>query len=267
MGTRGQDGFTIIETTLFLAVTSLLIVMMVAATGASLNVQRYRDAVDSFKSTIQQQYSDLANVQNGRENNWTCSASSTVTQNGSNDKIRGQSNCFLIGKYIRIQDNDVSVYPVLATQVGTTKYTDIISMIQNYSMNVSQVDVVNSKLDWGTQIAWSNTVGGLDYSASTTPRNLGILFVRSPDSGLIYTFSSDTIQPKPAIGQPTFTNLLVGGVTGSGKQKARTICIESQGLAASSDRGIYIAPYASGVSAVETRSNEYNASIGVATRC
>ncbi len=267
MGTRGQDGFTIIETTLFLAVTSLLIVMMVAGTGASLNVQRYRDAVESFKSTIQQQYSDLANVQNGRENNWTCSSTSAVTENGLNDTIRGQSDCFLMGKYIRIQNNDVSVYPVLATQIGTTDYNDITSMRQNYSMNISVADVLESKLDWGTQIAWSNAVGGLDYNAATTPRNLGILFVRSPDSGLIYTFTSDTIQAKALIGKPTFLDLLVAGSTGLGKQKARTICIESQGLAATSDRGIYIGSYAAGVSAVETRSNEYNASIGVATRC
>src|SRR5690606_23016561 len=120
MGIRSQEGFTIIETTLFLAISGLLILMIVAGTGMSLNIQRYRDAVESFKSLVQQQYADLSSVQNGRDKNWTCDTSSTVVENGSDDTLRGQSDCFIVGKYLRIEGGSVSIYTVLATQKGTT---------------------------------------------------------------------------------------------------------------------------------------------------
>jgi type II secretory pathway pseudopilin PulG len=262
MGTKAQAGFTIIETTLFLAITGLLILMMVGGAGASLNIQRYRDAVESFKSQLQQQYSDLANVQNARDNNWTCDSSSVATQNGPNDILRGQSNCFLIGKYMRIDGSDVSIYPVLASQKSSLATDDVSSMLQNYAMNVSKTDVIDSNLEWGTQIGWTTGVGGLDYNATSTPRTLGILFVRSPDSGLIYTFTSDSIPDKTSIGQPTFTNLLVAGQTVPG-QKARAICVESSGLFVNGDKSVYIGPYAANANAVETRTNDINTQLRI----
>lgn len=268
MGIRAQDGFTIIETTLFLAVTSLLILMMIAGTGSSLNNQRYRDAVESFKSLIQQQYADLSSVQNGRSANWTCDSSATVTQNGPNDLLRGQSDCFMIGKYMRIDGGDISIYPVLAAPNSSlNKTNDIVAMASNYAMNASTTQVENYTMEWGTQIAWASA-GSQDYKLPTTPRQLGILFVRSPDSGLIYTFTSDTVPAKNGINQSTFTNLLVAGNTVPG-QAARTVCVASGGLTVVGDRGVYIAPYAASNSAVEVRTNEYTtATQGAgATKC
>lgn len=259
MSTRGQQGFTIIETTLFLAITGLLIMMMVAGTGAALNIQRYRDATESFKSLVQQQYADLSNVQNGRTNNWTCDATSTVIEDGSNDKTRGQSNCFLVGKYMRIEDGAISTYAVLASRNGSIPLNDIQSMVQNYVMNVSTSEVEERTMEWGTQIAWA-TAGTVDMRSVTTPRSIGILFIRSPDSGQIYTFSSDSVPSKDSIGPSTFTDMLIGGATVPG-QAARMVCIESGGLFVDGSIGLYIAPYAASASSIETRSNDYSKSL------
>ena len=268
MGIRAQDGFTIIETTLFLAVTSLLILMLIAGTGNSLNVQRYRDAVESFKSLIQQQYADLSSVQNGRASDWTCDANAKASQVGGSGLLRGQTNCFMVGKYMRIDGGDISIYTVLAAPNGTlNKTNDVVAMASNYAMNASTTQVENYTMEWGTQIGWAKA-GSQDYKTPTTPRQLGILFIRSPDTGLIYTFTSDTVPAKTGITQSTFTNLLVAGNTVPG-QAARTVCVASGGLTLTGDRGVYIAPYAASNTAVEVRTNEYTtATQGTgATKC
>lgn len=257
MGIRRQEGFTIIETTLFLAASALLIVMMIAGTGASLNLQRYRDATESFKSLFQQQYADLSHVQNGRDNNWTCNSSATITENGSNDAIRGQSRCLLIGKYLRIEGGDIGVYSVIAAKKSTAgQYNDDIeSLSKNYNLNVAEA-VENRTMEWGTQIAWA-TDGPLDVKEPRVPRSLGVLFVRSPDSGLVYTFTSDTVPPKGSINQATFTSILQSGAVIPG-QKERMVCIESSGLFVNGDMALYIAPYASAATSIETRTNDNN---------
>lgn len=265
MGTRSQGGFTIIETTLFLAITGLLILMITGGVGASLGVQRYRDSVESFKSLIQQQYADLASVQNGRSNQWTCNANSSITPSGASGEVRGQSQCLLVGKYMRIEGKDISIYSVLARKTGSSQNEDIAAMRQDYSMNVSTTDVIEQNLEWGTNISWAKE-GSLDANNTPTTRTLGILFIRSPFSGQVYTFTSNSVQPKNAISQSTFTNMISGANAVPG-QRERMVCVESGGLLPNGSRGVYIAPYASSANAIETRSNENPASVATGTKC
>lgn len=264
MSTRGQSGFTIIETTLFLAVTGLLILLVVAGTGVSLNVQRYRDAVDDFKSIVQQQYASLSSVQNGRNDNWSCNRSSaSVSQGGSSTESRGQSGCMLLGKYMRIERSQMTIYPVVGVRVSTNTGADITSMANYYAMNVVASEADDRTLGWGTEIAWTATAGRLDYQSPSTPRNIGILFIRSPESGQIYTFTSNTIPNKDSITAQTFSNM----ISASGARNERMVCLESGGLFVNGDMGLYIAPYASGTSAIETRTNDNQDSISKGLKC
>jgi hypothetical protein len=157
---------------------------------------------------------------------------------------------------MRIDRGDISIYTVLASQKSTlTQPNDVLAMARNYAMNASTAEVENHTMEWGTQIAWT-TAGSQDFKSPNTPRTMGILFVRSPDSGLIYTFTSDTIPAKTGINQATFTNLLVAGTTVPG-QGARTICVASDGLFVGGDRAVYLPAYAAGPSGVEVRTNDY----------
>lgn len=264
---RSEGGFTIIETTLFLAVTGVLILMIIVGTGNSLNVQRYRDSVESFKSVVQQQYSSLSSVQNGRQNTWNCDSTSSIRDSGNAGQIRGQSRCVLAGKYMRIDGNNISIYTVLARQTGTSQTDDIQTMAQNYAMNVVTNEVEERTIEWGSQIAWAKPGTSLDSQANPTPRTLGILFVRSPKSGQTYTFTSNTIPQKNNISQATFTDLIVGGDRAPGKQGARMVCLVSGGLFANGDMGIYIAPFAASANAIEVRTNDNARSIAEDIKC
>ncbi len=149
MGISRQKGFTIVEVSLFLAITGMLIAGVLFAIGGSLNAQRYRDATQSFKSLLQEQYSDLSNTQNSRTNSWTCNEPTAGTVN-TGSAVRGQTNCLLIGKYVAINAGDIKIYNLVATQktVMNTSLDDVSALRStgNYRLNVSMVDIEQTQL-------------------------------------------------------------------------------------------------------------------------
>lgn len=254
MGGKFSSGFTIIETTLFLAISGLLVATMIAGTSITLNIQRYRDASETFKNLIQQQYADLSSVQNTRDNNWTCDSTAMSTETPTNAANRGQSDCVLVGKYMRIEQGAIAIYTVLARETSrTAQENDLAYMRNNYVFNVQPGDVYERDMEWGTQIAWARS--GVDSQSPNTPRSLGILFVRSPNSGRVYTFTSNTVPAKDAIGTATFATMMSAPNEAAARAQ-RVVCVQSDGLLLSGDRAVYLTANASNASAVEIRSND-----------
>lgn len=252
MGTQKTRGFTIIETMLFLAISGVLIVAMVAGVGVTIQIQRYRDAVETFKTQIQDQYSELASVKNERDNTWTCDNLGQTVEGGS--EVRGQSRCVLLGRYMTIEASAVTIYSVVGypATIQSTVGNDIEKLRANYTLNISTVTKEESTLEWGTQIAWPSQ--GTETQSPTTPRSLALLFVRSPDSGQIYTFSSNIVPSSPT--PVTLLEMLVTGEVIPG-QSSRTLCIDSGGVLNAGDSSIFIYPFATGPSSIETRSDAF----------
>ena len=259
MSSHSKRGFTIIETMLFLAISGVLVVAMISGVGVSINIQRYRDAVETFKSLLQNQYSALSSVENDRDNNWSCSPVAASEQGGT--EVRGQSDCVLLGRLVTVVESEINVYNVLgrppAVQPPVTD--DIVQLRDNYILNVSSVNEDKTTMEWGTQIALP-TNGPEKPNAATarTPRSIAILFVRSPNSGQIYTFTGNTVAPTPT--PEMLRSMLVStGTVTSGQpvqgRMYRTICIESNGLFVSADQSIFINAYANGPSSIESQSN------------
>ncbi len=263
MGARISPGFTIIETVLFLAVTGLLVMGVLIGTGSALNKQRYQDSIETFKNTIQSQYADLGSVRNSRDNNWDCDALAQTTMGGS--QIRGQSDCFIVGKLMRIDATNMTTYTVLATEKASLTGNDIEKLDTNYNYAVSTTETDIRKMEWGTQLAWP--VSGTSSKSPSTPRAIDILFIRSPDSGSIYTFSKDVTPGDDEVSQTTFTDIIKAGTASFPGQGARRLCVQSTGLFPSGESSIYINSFASSASAVEVQSNEFMAAQGITTRC
>jgi len=262
MGTLHARGFTIVETMLFLGISGLLIVAMLASTGVTINIQRYRDAVETFKSTLQNQYAELSSVQNERNNNWTCNALAESVIGGT--EIRGQSDCVLLGRYLTVVDNEISINSVLGKPVAalSTDGTDIDKLLHDYTMNISTVLENKSTLEWDTRIAWPKS--GAGSRTPTTPRSLAVLFIRSPHSGQIYTFTSDTVPSEPT---PQSLAAMVVPLQTTPGQAQRTICIDSNGLFVAASSSIYISAAATGPSSIETRSNDFILKAGGDSQC
>ncbi len=272
MGDRASSGFTIIEVILFLAVTGALIAGMMVATSMTLGTQRYRDATESFKALVQEQYAGITSVQNSRSHSLTCDSQANVI---SGDVLRGQSDCVLMGKYMIIRGGNVTIYPVLGYgDISSLSTNDITSFRNDFAINIDKANVVQKKLEWNTQISWTTTrttTSPEDYNTPRTNRSIAILFLRAPSSGQVYTFTSNSVPAQSTIDasvvSPGFIrNMIVSGAVVPG-QKGRVICLDSGGLTPIPNTSIYIAPFASGASSVEVRSNDFSASIGAAERC
>mgnify|MGYP000247533676 CR=1 FL=1 len=262
MGTHNTAGFTIIETMLVLAITGLLVAGVFAGVGTSINIQRYRDSVETLKNTLQNQYAELTSVRNDRNNNWTCSGTAATQASGA--VIRGQSDCFLAGRLLLINGTSLTTYTIVGVQTNDPGVVtdDVASLRDNYALNVSTVSVERDTLQWGAQIAWPQSGSG--SRNPTTPRQIAVLYVRSPDSGQIYTFTGDST---PNQVTPQFIDSLLVAGSGTGGQRERTICIDSGGLFNTDRYSIYIADYASVPNAIETRTNALIQTSGSTTRC
>lgn len=256
MSVRISTGFTIIETMLFLGVTGLLIMGALIGTGTALNNQRYRDAVETFKATIQNQYAELGSIKNDRSNQWSCGSDAKPVEGSA---YRGQTDCFIVGRYMVITQGEIAIYTVLAHENGgaSPKATDIQGLKTNYTYNVIANGVELRTMEWGTEIGWPTD--GPEAKAQQVPASLALLFIRSPQTGNVYTFSSNDVPSSPdAINSEDLAGIMSDGyatpATGMGE---RTICVVQPGaFAVGGDRSIVIAPQASTASAVETRTND-----------
>jgi len=259
MGTQKTRGFTIIETMLFLAISGLLVVTMLAGVGITIQVQRYRDSVESFKTLLQDQYSELASVKNDeRTTGWSCDATGATVEGSGAIKPRGQSKCVMLGRYMKVVGPKATIYTVVGYPSATqsTVGNDIAKLRANYTLNISTVVKEESLLEWGATIQWAQKGPVKDVGAQDSVRSIGLLFIRSPDSGQIYTFTSNSVPGTPS---PTSLKAMLVAAAAVPGQAERTLCVESGGAVSGGAFSIYIYPYANGPTSIESRSNDFMA--------
>jgi type II secretory pathway pseudopilin PulG len=189
MGIKKQTGFTIIETMLFLAITGALAAAILAGSGIAISQQRYRDSVNSLKSYVQQQYSEVTNVVNGRDKSWTCDTNGNVIEvNVSAGQARGTSECVMLGRFLTIDGtgtNLTSANVVGYRAASTPAAASDIDELKTYKLTISPIEQDASEVSWGAQVVKPET---------TTPLQLSMLIVRSPLSGAVLTFTAEGSQ-------------------------------------------------------------------------
>lgn len=245
-----DSGFTIIETMLFLSITGLMMAGFMFGSSRSINSQRYKDSVNSFQAIIQQQYSDVSNTINNRDNTWECSSDGVLTDVLAGD-IKGQSNCVILGKLIRtvgsdgkkIRINDVigsiPLLPDSDQEAPTTGLDDInifrkdngASLPEGYGVYLSTINEQEYDISWGASL--SDQAGD--------PLEFSILIARSPISGSIRSFYTDTYVPDSDI----------SGVISGVLDNDKIICVNSNDLFFGKTIAIKIVAGASNASGVE----------------
>ncbi len=226
-----KAGFTIIETMLFLGITGLLIMGVLAGTGTSINIQRYRDSITSLQAFFQQQYSDVSNVSND-------SLSNACYGDGSTDNPRGQSDCVILGRYITTtNDNHIlSVKSVIGSiPADSSGATNDLMSLQQYRLQVSPIAANNYEIEWGSSAV---------MPGSDTPASFSVLIVRSPLSGILRTF----IDPTKTVIDSNVATL----VSQTALEQSAKVCVNSNGLFAGNKMAVLINAATTSASGIET---------------
>ncbi len=122
MGAKRSEGYTIVEISLFLGISALLLVVAMVGTGLSIRTTRFTDTTRSLHAYVQQQYDDLLNGVNSRSGAEACNAG--VIDTGTS-QTPGTSNCLIMGKLIVFQQNssDLTTYDIIGTEPANVDYT------------------------------------------------------------------------------------------------------------------------------------------------
>lgn len=232
MGTRQQHGFTIIEISLFVAISGLLALGLLTGWSLAINSQRYKDSVDSFYAYIQQQYSLVYSVENGRSSNFTCNSDSVVTP-GDADNPRGQSDCMLLGRYLRITDGSkFESFAIVGNENSSSDGT-----IASYKPRAvdAEIGLTESEfvIPWGARVS---------SKQSQAPLNIGIAIIRSPSNGVVYTY----------VNTDTNNNVSLAEMTVPANQKEQYFCVWPDAGVSGAIQAVYIPQYAASLNAVET---------------
>lgn len=180
-----NNGFTILETTLVMAITGLLVVLVLGGIGSSLSHQKYTDAVNQAVAFFRGQYSQTANISNERPETQSCNASG-VYSTGSGT-TRGASDCLLLGHIVRSSDGkNMSIYQVIARHdpsddTGINNKTDTQILAASSMIQGSQIGTYQA--EWGTSLLTPNTSNVAKFT---------LLVVRVPVSGTVVTYTSNS---------------------------------------------------------------------------
>lgn len=192
MGAKTHKGFTIIESVLFLGVTGLIMAVLLAGVGGTLNRERYKDAVSSFQDYMQGQYNLVSNVNNSRQNNEVCQGGQIVTGMTS-DSGRGTSDCTIVGRVIHSTANGdmVTSAQVYATVDASALTGANDTAILNSAQLIASPTEDTYTLAWGTKLVKPRPDDSI--------RAFSILIVRMPTSGLIHTYALEQADQVPAV--------------------------------------------------------------------
>ena len=185
---RLRHGFTLVEVSLFLAITGVLFVGIVAGVQNSMFQQRYNDSVQSFAEFLRSIYSQTSNVQNPRANG------------GQSTEKAIYGRLVVFGESKDLEGNDakdgaIFAYDVIGNVSGTYS-GEVKTALQSLALNVFVTktnptddsveyefagNVEEYKPRWGAGIQTTSDIFGENSFKGA------ILVVRHPRSGSIFT--------------------------------------------------------------------------------
>lgn len=185
-----QQGFTIIEIVLFLAITGALFAGLMIGVNASINQQRYKESVVAYKSVIESQYSQVAYPRNSRTDKWTCNAEGGVAEAPAGGDARGTTRCVLLGRFMQVKDSGTALE--VGDVIGIQPSTNIVgagdvAALLAYEPRLSPVNRETVSVEWQSTL----------QTTSHRPSAASFLLLRSPVSGLIRGFAR--AEPLPTV--------------------------------------------------------------------
>lgn len=197
---RNRRGFTLIEVSIFLAVTGALFVAVTAGVQNSIYQQRINDTVQNFMEFIRQTYSEVSNVQNYNDKGRTDTA------------IYGRLMVFgerydLAGEALEPDQNRVFVYTVVGDVLDEPVIGNVKELLKQLHANIVVTEPKEDGSGEELKLAgfaesytpkWAARIEQADPTCAGSecvydPLEGMVLIVRHPSSGVIYTLYSNKV--------------------------------------------------------------------------
>ncbi len=182
MGRAVEGGFTIIEISLFLAITALLFTIAVIGTGSTIRTVRFLDSGRSLEAYVQKQYSEIVSGVNPHGLNETCSGG--VVSSGSQNA--GTSDCLLMGKLLLFQagSSTVNTYYIVGTEPSNVSLAEPDEqLVMDYAPKAIPANDVTT-----FDIPWLASMSGFKRLSDNQATN-ALALIRSPKSTNILTYT------------------------------------------------------------------------------
>lgn len=181
-----QSGYTVIEVTLFLAISGLLFLIAVIGTGNTIRAVRFSDSGRALHAFVQKKYDDIINGVNPREGNEACNAGNVST--GSN-QTPGTSNCLLMGKLLVFEQGSyqLNTYNIIGTEpaqvdLGKSDEDLVVDFAPKVVTNVGVADY---------DVPWEAAFSGFKRLSDNQATN-ALALIRSPRSTRILSYTYKT---------------------------------------------------------------------------
>lgn len=198
-----QQGYTIIEVTLFLAISGMLFAVAVLATGSTIRNLRFTDSGNSLEAYVQKQYDNVISGVNSRDNQQICNAGSF----SAGTQQPGTSNCYFMGKLVLFTQGDykLKTYNIIGTEPANLDF----SQSDEQLIAAYQPRVVTSIAPEEYSIPWQAYISGIRRmsTADVTPiATNAMAIIRSPSSTRMLTYTYKEPASTPTIALTTVVN-------------------------------------------------------------
>lgn len=235
-----KTGFTIVEASLFIAISGFIVISVIAGTSSIVSRQRYNDSVQDFTEFLRRSYSEVINVQNllnaPLNIGTNCTTPSMVNLNNnkfiqkpenyiiSSDPSRvyhpGRSDCAIYGRIITFgedQTGKVRSYDIIGRAINSGDFsqeTSTLSVLEKVGADISTIEVSRGS-NHALTCKYRPIAGSAEYSPQwgakiekgtpePEPLTATIMIIRSPISGAIHTYSLVKPNPSAPGGKATF---------------------------------------------------------------
>ncbi len=174
-----KAGFTIIEVMLFLALSSVLMIGIIAATNSSIARQRYNDSTNDFADFLRGIYSQVMNVEHNE---------------------KGNTGEAVYGKLVTFGEDStdtIHTYNVIGKAVNSANIvslgTDTLTILKDDSVQLRYSDRTDYSIPWEAYLEKVNSSSSPanQYDTPNDTHFVGaVLIVRSPVSGTVRTFTA-----------------------------------------------------------------------------
>lgn len=186
MRAKGQEGFTILETMLFLSITGLMFIGLVSGIQYMIYRARFSDAVSGLQTTIKAQFEEVRDGINTRSGGITaadiCKSGTTSTD------APGSASCLVLGKIIRFEagSSSIRINYVIGNDVDLTASLTDAQALAGANTRISTIGAETKQIDWG-----ATYVKGFPLAGEVSGKSYrSIAILRSPVSNslLVYAF-------------------------------------------------------------------------------